>query len=138
MEFSEIYLVKLGELTLKGGNLKDFEKRLVQNVQLYLESVKSRVTLRAGRMYVECNNDGCPAVEFTLSHLIGITGWAKTRTCEKTLESIKNACMEEAKIAVSKGCKTFKIDTRRTDKSFPLNSYETSCEAAQDIFNSHY
>ncbi|MDD7417440.1 MAG: tRNA uracil 4-sulfurtransferase ThiI [Treponemataceae bacterium] len=136
MEYTNIYLAKVGELTLKGGNIKDFERRLVQNVQLYLESIKSRVTLRAGRMYVECNKEGCPAVEFTLSHLIGITGWAKARISEKNIESIKKACMEEAKIAVQKGCKSFKIESRRSEKSFPLNSYEISCEAAQDIFDS--
>lgn len=130
------YLVKLGELTLKGGNLKEFENRLVQNVQLYLESIKARVTLRAGRMYIECGDEACKAVEFTLSHLIGITGWAKTRIAEKNIESIKNACMEEAKIASEKGCTTFKIDTRRSDKSFTLNSYETSREAGSEIFES--
>ncbi|MCR4790277.1 MAG: tRNA 4-thiouridine(8) synthase ThiI, partial [Treponemataceae bacterium] len=136
MEYTNTYLAKVGELTLKGGNIKDFERRLVQNVQLYLESIKSRVTLRAGRMYVECNDEGCAAVEFTLSHLIGITGWAKARISEKNIESIKKACMEEAKIALAKGCKSFKIESRRSEKSFPLNSYEISCEAAQDIFDS--
>ena len=48
------YLAKVGELTLKGGNLREFERRLIQNTQLYLESIKSRVTLRAGRMYIDC------------------------------------------------------------------------------------
>ena len=48
------YLIKLGELTLKGSNIKEFEKRLVHNAQLYLEGVKARVQLRSGRMYIEC------------------------------------------------------------------------------------
>ncbi len=41
------YLAKLGELTLKGSNLKEFENLLVNNAQLYLETVKARVLLRA-------------------------------------------------------------------------------------------
>ncbi|MGP1588080.1 MAG: tRNA uracil 4-sulfurtransferase ThiI [Treponemataceae bacterium] len=131
------YLVKVGELTLKGGNIKEFEKRLVQNVQLYLESIKSHVALRAGRMYIECMDEGCEAVEFCLSHLIGITGWAKTRISEKKIDAIKKECMEEALIAAKKGAKSFKIESRRSDKSFPLNSYELNCQAAQDIFDSN-
>ena len=127
------YLAKVGELTLKGGNLREFERRLIQNTQLYLESIKSRVTLRAGRMYIDCEPDGCEAVEFALSHLIGITGWAKTRIAEKNIDSIKKAVMEEALLAKEKGAKTFKIESRRSEKSFPLNSYELSCEAASDI-----
>ena len=129
------YLAKLGELTLKGGNLKEFERRLVQNTQLYLESIKSRVTLRAGRMYIECDPDGCKAVEFTLSHLIGITGWAKTRVCEKNIESIKEAVMAEALYAKQLGAKSFKVESRRTEKSFPLTSYEISCESASDVYD---
>ena len=127
------YLAKVGELTLKGGNLREFERRLIQNTQLYLESIKSRVTLRAGRMYIDCEPEGCAAVEFALSHLIGITGWAKTRIAEKNIDSIKKAVKEEALLAKEKGAKTFKIESRRSEKSFPLNSYELSCEAASDI-----
>ncbi len=129
------YLARLGELTLKGNNIKEFENRLVHNTRKYLESVKARVSLRAGRMYIECPNESCAAVECTLTHLIGITGWAKTHVCEKTLESIKQAVMIEALKAKQEGAKTFKIETRRAEKSFPLSSYEISCEAASEVFD---
>ncbi len=133
--FEITYLVRLGELTLKGGNIKEFENRLVHNTRILLESFKSHVTLRAGRMYIDCPPESCKAVEFTLSHLIGITGWARTRVCEKNMASIKQAVMEEALDAKRKGAKTFKIETRRSEKSFPLSSYEVSCEAAGDVFD---
>lgn len=129
------YLAKLGELTLKGNNLKEFERRLVNNAQLYLETVKARVLLRAGRLYIEGPEESIPAIEFTLKHLIGITGWAKTIVCEKTLDSIKEAVMKTALLAKENGAKTFKIDVRRADKSFPLNSYELASEAAADVFD---
>ncbi|MGL5914140.1 MAG: hypothetical protein ACRCZB_08235, partial [Bacteroidales bacterium] len=118
-----IYLVKLGELTLKGGNLKQFEKRLVQNVQLYLEKVKSRTTLRAGRMYIEGPQSSAQAIEFTLNHLIGITGWAKAHVCENDIDDIKKLSFELAKNAADNGALSFKIDVRRAEKTFPLNSY---------------
>lgn len=129
------YLARLGELTLKGGNIKEFENRLVHNTRICLEPVKARVQLRAGRMYIDCPEVSCEAVEFTLSHLIGITGWARTHVCEKNISSIKEAVMAEALSAKHSGAKTFKIETRRAEKSFPLSSYEISREAASDVFD---
>ncbi|MBO5136905.1 MAG: tRNA 4-thiouridine(8) synthase ThiI [Spirochaetaceae bacterium] len=129
------YLAKLGELTLKGSNLKEFENRLVENARLYLESVKASVRLCAGRLYIEGPEESCAAIEFTLQHLIGITGWAKTTVCEKNIESIRKAVYQQALEAKEAGAKTFKIDTRRADKSFPMNSYEISCEAAADVYD---
>ncbi len=127
------YLAKLGELTLKKSNIKDFEKRLVQNTRLYLESVNAKVSLIAGRLYIECDEASAPAVEFTLNHLIGITGWAKATVCEKNIEAISRAAYDCAVIAKANGAKSFKIETRRPDKSFPMNSYEVNCEAAGQI-----
>lgn len=128
------YLAKVGELTLKGSNLKEFEMRLVENARLSLETIEAKVSLRAGRMYIDCPKSSCAAVEWTLQHLIGITGWAKTIVCEKTLDSIKDAVMKLALQAKEKGAKSFKLDARRADKSFPLNSYELCCEAANDVY----
>lgn len=127
------YLAKLGELTLKGSNLKEFENRLTANVRLYLESVESKVQLRAGRLYISGPEESCPAIEFTLKHLIGITGWARTTVCEKNIEAIQKAVLQEALSAKEMGAQTFKIESRRADKKFPMNSYEISCEAATDV-----
>ncbi len=128
-----VYLAKVGELTLKGTNIHEFEQLLVRNVKKYLEGCKIKVTCHAGRMFIECEEADGEKVEFALKHLIGIAGWAKTRTCEKTLDSIRDAVMEEARICAERGCKTFKIDARRSDKSFPMNSYEICCEAAGPV-----
>ena len=128
------YLAKLGELTLKGSNLKEFENRLVNNAQLYLETVKARVLLRAGRLYIEGPESSIPAIEYTLSHLIGITGWARAIVCEKDIESMKKAVMEVAVQAKNEGAKTFKVDVRRAEKTFPMNSYEIAIATAEDVF----
>ena len=127
------YLAKLGELTLKGSNLKEFENRLTANVRLYLQSVPARVQLRAGRLYIQGPAESCPAIEFTLRHLIGITGWARTTVCEKDIMSIKKAVLQEAINARAEGARSFKIESRRADKTFLLNSYQISCQAAADV-----
>ncbi len=129
------YLAKLGELTLKGSNLKEFENRLTTNVKLYLESLKATVRLRAGRLYIEGPEESCAAIEFTLQHLIGITGWARTTVCEKDIMAIRKAVYQEAVAAKEGGAKSFKIESRRADKNFPMNSYQISCEAATDVFD---
>ena len=127
------YLAKIGELTLKGSNLKEFENLLVQNTKKYLSGLNVKVELRAGRLYIDCDENDSQRVEFCLNHLLGITGWAKTTVCEKSLEGISKAVFSLAQQEVQRGCKTFKIDARRADKSFPLNSYQICCEAAGDV-----
>jgi thiamine biosynthesis protein ThiI len=127
------YLAKLGELTLKGSNKKNFENRLVENARLALEKIDAKVRLQSGRMYIEGDMSSCEAIEFTLSHLIGITGWAKTRVCEKSIDAIKDAAYETALAARASGAKSFKIDTRRQDKNFPLNSYQINDKAPSRI-----
>ena len=127
------YLAKLGELTLKGSNLQEFENLLTKNTKKCLAGKNVKIQLRAGRLYIECEEEDCQAVEFTLNHLLGITGWAKTVTCEKSIEAINEAVFEIAKIQAEKGAKTFKIDARRSDKKFPLNSYQICCESAGKV-----
>ena len=121
------YLAKIGELTLKGSNIQEFENLLKHNTAKYLEKTGAKVSLRAGRLYIECEDGDSTTsekIEFTLKHLIGITGWAKAETCEKTIEDINRSVFEIAKKEAERGCKTFKIDARRADKSFPMNSYD--------------
>ncbi len=134
--YSQTYLGKLGELTLKGGNLKVFENQLAKNMRIALENKKAHVRVQSGRLYVVCAEDACETVEFALSHLIGITGWAKVRAVEKNMDAIKAAVREEGLIAKERtGGKTFKIEARREDKSFPLNSYDLAREAAGVLFD---
>ena len=124
----EYYLAKIGELSLKGGNKKTFEQKLINNFSALCGNEHIKVVVQAGRMYVECEKDECEIVEKTLSHLIGITSWAKTYPTEKTMEAISLVVMQEAKKAKERGAKTFKIEARREDKTFPFNSNEIEKE----------
>ena len=133
--YTETYLGKLGELTLKGGNIRVFEKQLLCNIRLALETVEAKVKLLSGRLYVCCTKNSCDAVEYALDHLIGITGWAKVQAVEKNLEAIKTAVRKEGEVAKSNGAKTFKIEASREDKDFPLNSYEIATEVAGVLFD---
>ena len=96
------YLGKIGELTLKGSNIHTFEKLLLKNTKEYLKDTGAKVSLNAGRLYIDCEEKDSEQVEFTLRHLIGITGWAQTKTSEKTIEDIQKTVLETAKEAVQK------------------------------------
>lgn len=133
--YTETYLGKVGELTLKGSNIKTFEKQLVNNLRTALETVQAKVRILTGRLYVHCTKESCSAVEFALDHLLGITGWAKVQSVEKNMEAIREAVRIEGLKAKEKDARTFKIDARREDKAFPLNSYEICIQAAGVLFD---
>lgn len=128
------YLAKIGELSLKGSNLREFENALIRNTKKYFKDCENvTVTLRAGRMYIECDESGAARVEFALSHLLGITGWAKCEATEKNISAISEAVIAEAEKAKERGAVTFKVDARRADKKFPLDSYAIAREAGAAV-----
>ena len=144
-----IWLLKPAELSLKGENRKSFEKILFHNMQRIFSKIDNgiKIKLTQGRYYVlltespnhrfeeqvSDNSEKIKLIENALSRLIGISGWARTVSCGKNTDAVLAACAEEAKKLFQKGIKTFKIDARRTDKSFPLSSYELCCLAGETV-----
>ncbi|MDR2136610.1 MAG: tRNA 4-thiouridine(8) synthase ThiI [Treponema sp.] len=132
------YILKPGELTLKGGNRQGFERILVQNLRKLLAlrglgGAEAQVQGAGGRFFVRCPPEAAPAAEDALDHLFGISGWARTRICEKTVESLFAACVAEGEEACGRGARSFKIEARRTDKSFPLDSYGICAGAGEAV-----
>jgi thiamine biosynthesis protein ThiI len=128
-EQTALYLLKPGELMLKGGNRDSFFRVLVSNLAAMLRGTGASVTRTDGRLYVACPVEAEAACENVFSRLAGITGWAKARRCEKSEEAVTAAAVDEARRLYEAGARSFKAEARRTDKSFPLNSYEI-CRAA--------
>ena len=127
------YLIKLGELTLKGGNRRAFEIMLRRNLSAMLKGSGAQIIMKNGRFYVCCPEGAEANTEYALDHLMGISGWAKTRIAEKTPEAVNAACIEEAKLLYESGITTFKIEARRTDKRFPIDSYQIRCMAGEAV-----
>jgi thiamine biosynthesis protein ThiI len=94
-----------------------------------------RVETNKGRFFVHCAGEDCGRVEAALSRLAGIAGWAKTGGYEKTVEAVLRACVEEGKKIALRGGRTFKIEARRTDKSFPLDSYGLRSEGGKAVLD---
>jgi thiamine biosynthesis protein ThiI len=117
------WLLKLGELTLKGGNRQTFERVLRQNLAARLRGTGAEIVTANGRFYVRAESGAAARAEEVLSRIFGITGWARTRVTEKTAGAVIAALFAEARECAGRGIKTFKIEARRTDKSFPLDSW---------------
>ncbi|MDR2521776.1 MAG: tRNA 4-thiouridine(8) synthase ThiI [Spirochaetaceae bacterium] len=128
-----IYLVKPGELTLKGGNRPYFERVLIRNMAARLAGSGASVSATEGRLFVHCDEPAQACVEGALRQLAGIAGWAQVRVAEKTPEAAIQAAVDEARVCFERGARSFKVEARRADKSFPLRSYELNCQAGAAI-----
>ena len=127
--------MKPGELTLKGGNLKVFETVLKRNLLTMLAGHKVRLEIRNGRFYLHGTDGDQAAVEDALGRLMGLSGWARTRCSHKTAEAVLAACVEEGEKLSVLGISSFKIEARRTDKSFPLDSYALRSKGGQAVLD---
>jgi thiamine biosynthesis protein ThiI len=127
------WLLRPGELTLKGGNRKVFESVLKRNLQTMLKGRDVQIVLKNGRFYAHGPETCKAAIEDALSRLFGIQGWALTGSESKTIEAVVEACKEEGRKLKAQGVASFKIEARRTDKSFPLDSYALRCKCGDAV-----
>ncbi|MDR2444575.1 MAG: tRNA 4-thiouridine(8) synthase ThiI [Spirochaetaceae bacterium] len=132
-EQGALYLLKFGELTLKGGNRETFVRVLMGNLAAMLRGTGASITRTEGRLYVNCSVEKQAVCEDVFSRLAGISGWARARGSEKTVEALMGAAVDEARVCYDGGAHSFKVEARRTDKSFPLNSYQICCMAGDRI-----
>ncbi|MGL1894530.1 MAG: tRNA 4-thiouridine(8) synthase ThiI [Spirochaetaceae bacterium] len=123
----DLYLIKIGEITLKKGNRKLFEKQLKDNIKRSLKLYKTTVIIRSGRFYLTIHDCEEQVVHDCLSKTYGIVGFHKAHQTSKEFEDIKQTVFNLVKqnLENEKG-RTFKVETRRTDKSLTMDSYEYS------------
>ena len=125
---NEIILLKLGEMVLKGLNRRSFEDKLQANIHRRLWPYgQFKVYTRQSTTYVEPKSDDCDvegAFE-TLKKVFGIVGLSLARPCEKDKDAIVAACQQFLDDKLS-AARTFKVESKRADKSFPMNSIQLS------------
>ena len=125
---NEMILLKLGELVLKGLNRRSFEDKLQANIHRRLNGLgRFRVYTRQSTTYVEPMEESCDmdGAWEAMKKVFGVVGLSRARACEKDKDAILRACQEylgERLAAAS----TFKVETKRADKSFPMTSIQLS------------
>jgi len=136
---NEIFLLKLGEIVLKGTNKRQFENRLRQNIRRRLKSYGNfDVYIMQSTVYVEpldelADVDGA----WDACHTIfGLVSLCRCRPCEKSIESIYSAVEEY--LGDDLDCaESFKVESKRSDKAFPMNSIAISQEIGGRIAEAH-
>ncbi len=132
-----LYLIKIGELTLKKGNRAAFEKQLKFNIKRKLSGTDTRITIRKGRFFLEGNTDDKKRIEHTLATTPGIIGFTVAYRVSKDMNAIRRTALSIGKELTETGKgNTFKIESRRADKSFPLTSYEISAAVGEFLLDS--
>ncbi len=135
----EIFLLKLGEIVLKGANRRQFESRLRQNVRRRMRAYGNfDVYLIQSTVYVEPMDDECDVdgAWEACGSIFGVVSLCRCRPCEKNLDAIF-AAVEEYLGEDLDCAKSFKVESKRSDKRFPLNSIQLSQEIGGRLAETH-
>ena len=135
MKYDHI-LVRYGELTLKGTNRKRFTNVLKENVIQSLRSLEgTRVKCERDRMFISLFEEAnVNEVMNRLTKIFGIKSISPVFKTTQKLEDIKQLCVSLAKDFANGD--TFKIDVKRVDKSFSLDTYQLQRELGGVILKS--
>ena len=136
---NEIFLLKLGEIVLKGTNKRQFENKLRQNIRRRMKDYGNfDVYIMQSTVYVEPMDDEADVdgAWDACKSIFGLVSLCRCRPCEKDLDSIYNAVEEY--LGDDLDCaKSFKVESKRSDKRFPLTSIGISQEIGGRIAEAH-
>jgi len=136
------------EIGLKGKNRKFFEEKLIENIKKVLpRNSYKKVKRISGRILIEFRD--CPSRQ-VLKNVFGIAYFSFAVACEQEIEAIKKKAVEILQNkTVTNRCdrikllqlsekqrlhfKTFKVETQRSKKDFPLNSQQISEQVGAEV-----
>ena len=135
----EILLIKDGEIALKGLNRSTFESVLVKNIRRRIEDLgKVKIQKAQSTIYVKPESDDYPMDEALrrIRKVFGIAALSKARMAPKNFDAIAKEAVDYLE-SVLPFVKTFKVEAKRADKSFPMTSPEI-CSELGGILLSHF
>ena len=124
----EIILCKLGEVVLKGLNRRSFEMKLMSNIRRRTQPFgKFKIYSRQSTIYVEPVEDACDiaGAYAACKQVFGIIAITRALPCEKSKEAIFDTAKTYLAGALT-AAKSFKVESKRADKTFPLTSIQLS------------
>lgn len=126
-----IILIKYGELTTKGDNRKIFINRLEKNILEKTRAYKIKIIKEHARMYIEYEEKDEEEIKKILKNTFGIHAFSIVYKVHTNKEDILK---EVVKRLSSINFKTFKVVSKRRDKSFPISSMDFNKVVATEIF----
>lgn len=124
----EMILCKLGEVILKGLNRRAFEDKLLSNLRRRVSKCGNfRVYSKQSTIYVEPVNDDCDldAAFAACRQVFGVIAVSRALPCEKSVPAILQTAKTYLHDELS-AANSFKVESKRADKTFPLTSIELS------------
>ena len=124
----DLILLKLGEIVLKGLNRRSFEQKLMGNIRRRLIGLgKFKVSCLQSTIYVEAESEDADldAAFEALQDVFGIVKLSRAVACEKDKDAIARRAIEYLRDDMLRA-KSFKVESKRSDKSFPMTSIELS------------
>ena len=130
MKYDHI-MVRFGELSTKGKNKQDFIKVLAKNIRAALSDFKGvEIITRFDHIYVKLNDNDPLRVIEVLQDISGIQGLSLVLKTDKDIENLKKVCLELVK---QEEGKTFKVHSKRADKTYPVISDQINREIAKVV-----
>ncbi len=124
----DLILLKLGEIVLKGLNRRSFEQKLMGNIRRRLVGLgRFRVSCLQSTVYVEAESEDADldAAFEALQDVFGVVKLSRAVACEKDKDAIARRAIEYLRDDMLRA-KSFKVESKRSDKSFPMTSIELS------------
>ncbi len=135
MEY-KAFMIKYAEIGTKGKNRYLFEDILCKNINRKIKKLGDfRVRKEQGRIFIDAQSDyDYEDVISALQKIFGIVGICPVMVTETTdFESMRHDVISYVKQAYDRHTFTFKVDTRRNDKTFPMTSMEVNAELGHDL-----
>ncbi len=136
---NEMFLMKLGEVVLKGANKRQFENRLRHNVRRRMEPFGNfDVYILQSTVYIQPMDDlaDLDGAWEACHSIFGVVSLCRCRPCEKNVDAIYDAV--EAYLGDDLDmAESFKVESKRSDKAFPLTSIALSREIGGRLAEAH-
>jgi thiamine biosynthesis protein ThiI len=129
----ERILVRYGELTLKGKNKHLFVAKVVELIKSKLTGLNVTIDKRHDRLYIELNQESEVEVIKRLNRVSGLHSYSLITKCNVDIDEIATIAIEMIKPKIKEDIVTFKVETKRADKSYPLTSQQLSPKIASKI-----
>ncbi|HZJ76356.1 MAG TPA: tRNA uracil 4-sulfurtransferase ThiI [Oscillospiraceae bacterium] len=124
-----VIIVRYGEIALKGLNKRFFEDKLVSQIRNALSDLgKIKIYKAHSRIYIEVADYNKRDITDRVKNVFGVVSLSVAKMFEASMEKIREVALQELKNKIDKNVdiRTFKIETRRGNKKFPLQSLEIS------------
>ena len=116
-----VLLIKYGELSTKKANRNFFINTLYQNIREKLKEYEVKIHKDRARMYIEFMDEDLEAVKSIIDKIFGIHSYHIAYIVDTDDSIIQSTLLECVK---KETFKTFKIETKRSDKNFPIHSQD--------------